>query len=262
MNVCMFLGSGGSGKSTAMKHLSLSWADNSIDNIKDIDFTFHVSLDMVQNDDDLENIIVQQHKGLKGNDVQPAEIKAILRNQAKKKIVIILDGHDEYQPGTNSDIDHLIKREYLRNCGIVLSSRETDRLPEIREYMDTEMEIKGFDEDGVKKYASRYLGSKQKCQELLQKTWKTETKNYGILHIPIFLQMICVLFNDDGFSDILKGPTAILSEVVSRCPNWESIRKRGKKRMDSATDAILKLGRLAIKGLQRDRHQQTFTKVN
>ena len=124
MNVCMFLGSGGSGKSTAMKHLSLSWADNSIDNIKDIDFTFHVSLDMVQNDDDLENIIVQQHKGLKGNDVQPAEIKAILRNQAKKKIVIILDGHDEYQPGTNSDIDHLIKREYLRNCGIVLSSQK------------------------------------------------------------------------------------------------------------------------------------------
>ena len=138
----MFLGSGGSGKSTAMKHLSLSWADNSIDNLEDIDFTFHVSLDMVQNDDDLENIIVQQHKGLKGNDVQPAEIKAILRNQAKRKVVIILDGHDEYQPGTNSDIDHLIKREYLRNCGIVLSSRETDRLPEIREYMDTEMEIK------------------------------------------------------------------------------------------------------------------------
>ena len=189
-------------------------------------------------------------------------LKLYFEIRQKKKIVIILDGHDEYQPGTNSDIDHLIKREYLRNCGIVLSSRQTDRLPEIREYMGTEMEIKGFDEDGVKGYATRYLGSKQKCQELLQKTGKGKAKNDGILHIPIFLQMICVLFNDDGFSDILKGLTAILSEVVSRCPNWESIRKTGKKRIDGATDAILKLGRLALKGLQRDRHQQAFTKVN
>ena len=42
--------------------------------------------------------------------------------------------------------------------------------------MDTEMEIKGFDEDGVKEYATRYLGSKQKCQELLQKTLERQSK--------------------------------------------------------------------------------------
>ena len=244
-----------------MKYLSLSWANNSIEDLNAIDFIFHVSLSKVENDNDLENIIVQQHKGLKGNGVQPAEIKAILQNRGKMKVVIILDGHDEYQPGTNSDIDYFIKREYLRNCGIVLSSRETDRLPEIREYMDIEMEITGFDEDGVKEYATRFLESEQKCRQLLQKTGKGKAKNYGILHIPIFLQMICVLFKDGAFSEMLKGTTAILSEVVSRCPNWESIRKTKKKRIDGATDAILKLGRLALKGLQRDRNQQIFTKV-
>ena len=188
----IFSGSGGCGKSTAMKHLSLSWADNIMENMTAIDFIFHVSLDMVQNDDDIENIIVQQHKGLKGNGVQPAKVKAILQNRTKMKVVIILDGHDECVPGTNSDIDHLLKREYLRNCGIVLSSRETDRLPEIREYMETEVEIKGFGKHGVEEYATRYLGSKKKCQELLQKTGKDKTRDYGILHIPIFLQMICV----------------------------------------------------------------------
>ena len=150
-----------------MKHLSLTWANNSAEDLTAIDFIFHVSLSKVENDNDLENIIVQQHKGLKGNGVQPAEIKAILQNRGKMKVVIILDGHDEYQPGTNSDIDYFIKKEYLRNCGIVLSSRETDRLPEIREYMDTEVEITGFDEDGVKEYATRYLESEQKCHQLL-----------------------------------------------------------------------------------------------
>ena len=257
----LHLGSGGCGKSTAMKHLSLIWANDSVEDLKPIDFVFHIPLGKVENDTDIENIIVQQHKGLKGNDVQPEEIKSILQNRGKMKVVIILDGHDEYQPGTNSDIDHFIKKEYLRNCGIVLSSRETDHLPEIREYMDTEVEIIGFDKHGVEEYATRYLESEMKCQELLQKTGESKTKNYGILHIPIFLQMICVLFKKDGFSEIMKGTTAILSEVVNRCPNWESIRKTGKRRTKSAVDAILRLGRLALKGLQRDHYQQTFTKV-
>ena len=176
----LHLGSGGCGKSTAMKDLSLSWANDSSEDLNAIDFIFHVSLGKVENDNDIENIIVQQHKGLEGNGVQPAEIRAILENRGKMmKVVIILDGHDEYQPGTNSDIDHFIKREYLRNCGIILSSRETDRLAEIRQCMDTEVETTGFDEDGVKEYASRYLESEQKCQELLQKTGKGKAKNYG-----------------------------------------------------------------------------------
>ena len=243
-----------------MKQVSLSWAN---DEFKNIDFIFHISLSMVDNDDDIESIIVQQHKGLKGNGVQPAEIKEILLNHRKMKVIIILDGHDEYEPGTNSDIDYFITKEYLRNCGFVLSSRETDHLPKIREHMDTEVEITGFDEHGVKEYATKYLGS-SKCDELLQKTERGKTKNpslnYGILHIPIFLNMICTLFLNDGLAEVLKGTTAILSEVVDRCPNWESIRKR-KKPINKATDAILRLGRLALKGLQQERHQQIFTKV-
>ena len=231
----------------------MSWANGEFTNV---DFIFHISLSMVDNDDDIESIIVQQHKGLKGNGVQSAEIKEILLNYRKMNVIIILDGHDEYEPRTNSDIDHLIKREYLRNCGFVLSSRETDHLREIREYMDTEVKIDGFDEEGVKEYATKFLDS-SKCEELLQKT----EKNYEILRRPIFLNMICTLFLNDGFSEVLKETTAILSEVVNRCPNWESIRKTGKERIHSAADTILKLGRLALKGLQRDGYQQIFTQV-
>ena len=108
-----------------MKHVSFSWAKNS-DEFKNIDFLFHVSLSMVENDDDIENIIVKQHKGLKGNGVQPAEIKEIIQNRRKKNVITILDGYDEYEPGTNSDIDHLIKKEYLRNCGFDVTGIQRD----------------------------------------------------------------------------------------------------------------------------------------
>ena len=93
------LGSGGNGKSTAMKHLAKIWADGSAKELKIFDFVFHVALNKVQTGDDIENIIIEQHKGLKGNDVHPAEIQAIIRGPHSQKVVIIFDGHDEYKRG-------------------------------------------------------------------------------------------------------------------------------------------------------------------
>ena len=247
-----------------MKHLALSWAEDRTDDLKDIDFIFHVALNAVETNENIEDIMVEQHKGLKGNDVQPNEIRAILGNQTKKKIVILLDGYDEYKHGTNSDIDHALTKEYLRNCMIILTSRESEHLEMVRDCTDTEYEITGFDQQGIEDYGTKYLGSQEKCRELLEKTEEREISkpfhDYGILHIPIFLEMICFLFLKGVL--VLKGKTAILSEVVERCPDWESIRKTGKKHVKSANDAILKLGRLALKGLQQKQFKQIFTKVS
>ena len=190
------LGSGGNGKSTAMKHLAKIWADSSAQKLKIFDFIFHVALNKVQSEEDIENIIIEQHKGLKGNDVHPAKIKVIIRGPHSQKVVLIFDGHDEYKSGTNSDIDHAITKEYLRDCLIILSSRETGCLREIREIMDAEVEITGFDNAGVKEYATQCLESAKKCEELLEKAEINNSMfDYGILHIPIFLNMICILLS-------------------------------------------------------------------
>ena len=75
--------------------------------------------------------------------------------------------------------------------------------------------------------ATQYLESAEKCEELLEKAEVCEINNsmfdYGILHIPIFLNMICVLFKCNV--PILKGKVAVLFAIVDRCPDWEIIRK-------------------------------------
>lgn len=174
-----------------------------------------------------------------------------------------MDGYDEYKHTTNDDIDHALTKEFLRNCMLILTSRESEHLFDVRKCTDTEYEIAGFDEKGIKDYATKYLDSQEKCQELLENTKERgiskQSGDYGILYIPIFLEMICFMFQKGIL--VLKGKTAILSEVVARCPDWESIRNNGKKRVKSANDAILKLGRLALKGLQQKHVKQKFTKA-
>ena len=246
-----------------MKHLEKIWADGSAPELQNIDFIFHVALNDVHFDEDIENIIVEQHKGLKGNGVQPAEIKAILQGSSSQRVVLIFDGHDEYKRGTNSDIDYAITKEYLRNCLIILSSRETELLSQIRKHMDTEVEITGFDKQGVKEYATQYLESSDKCEQLLKKAEACEINSsmfdYGILHIPIFLNMVCVLFKRN--ISILEGKIAVLSAIVERCPDWEAIRKFGKKRMNDAKDVIIKLGKLSLDGIHREQPKLSFNKV-
>ena len=255
-----------------MKHLSLTWTEGTAEVLKKFHFIFHLALKDVQKDLSIEELIVKQHKGLKGNNVHPREIKAIMAEQAKQKVLIILDGHDEYKRG-NEDIDDAIKRDCLRNCWIIVTSRETEELAEIRQYMDAEAKITGFDASGVEEYATKYLGSKEKCDELLRVAEDSEiiqreynededdddNTDYGILSIPIMLHMICCLFLRKASLPRLK--TGILSAIAERCIDWETIRNTGKKRVQTVERAIVKLGKLAMKGLQQKHLQQSFDKV-
>ena len=74
------------GKSTAMKHLAISWADGTVKKMKKFDFVFHISLKHVKDNSPLENIIVAQHKGLKANKVNPAEIRSVLDGDTRNKV--------------------------------------------------------------------------------------------------------------------------------------------------------------------------------
>ena len=186
------------GKSTAMKHYSHCWADGSVEQLKQFDFVFHLALKSITGNEGIEYLIKEQHTALCGNNVQPEEIRAIIEGETKQKVLLLLDGHDEYKPGTNSHIDRAIAKYHLRNCWIVITSRETTKLAEIRECIDAEAKITGFDKERIEEYITKYLGSHEKCMELLAKTEHTVLHDSllesTILCIPILLHMICFLF--------------------------------------------------------------------
>ena len=66
------------GKSTAMKHLAISLADGTSEELKKFDFVFHITLKLVKkNSGFIQNIIIDQHGRLEAK-VEPAEIRSIL----------------------------------------------------------------------------------------------------------------------------------------------------------------------------------------
>ena len=245
-----------------MKHLALCWADGSTADLRKFHFIFHVALKDVKKGETIEKIIIQQHKGLHGNNVHPEEVKVLLEEYPDLRILILLDGHDEYTPGCNAEIDQALNKDFLRNCWIIVTSRETKHLNKVREYTDAEAIITGFDEERVEEYITKYLGCQEKSDRFLNETRLSglHQKSYGILCIPIMLHMVCVLFLSEN--SLPKSKSGILSAITDRCIDWETIRSTGERCTKDVTRALLRLGKLALIGLQRDHSQQIFRRVS
>ncbi len=229
----------------------------------------------------LEEAIVKQHKELKSRKVTSIEIQNILNGPFGSKVLLLLDGHDEYKEGRSESVNEAITRDSLPDCTVLLTSRDTDKLIQLRHHMDVEAEITGFDPKRVKEYITKFLESSEKCEELLSTAhsrgviwrWynaddtdeiKNEKINYGILQIPILLHMICVLFQTKV--SLPNTMTGIYQAITERCADWEQLKQSGTKtdeEMKKALEAALvKLGELCWQQLKERNKDLVFSKVS
>ena len=65
-----------------------------------------------------------------------------------------------------TNIDEAIKKESLWNCWMILTSRATEQIKDIREYMDAEAEIQGFDSTGVWNYVRHSFRNDEKVKKI------------------------------------------------------------------------------------------------
>ena len=128
--------------------------------LKKFDFVFRISLKHIRTNKSLEKIIIEQHNGLEANKVTPAEIKCILEDE-KIKTLLLIDGHDEYKCGINTDIDKAIEKKRLWNCWVILTSRETEQIVPPKQYMDAEAEIKGFSKVNIAAFIKKGTGRRE-----------------------------------------------------------------------------------------------------
>ena len=267
-----FIGKGGIGKSTATKYLALGWADGTLKEMEKFQFVFHIALKLVKQNIPIEDIIIAQHRALEANNVQPAEIKSILDDHKDGKLLLLIDGYDEYKKGINEDIDKAINRKKLWNRWLILTSRETPEMKQIASDMDAEAEIHGFDATNRDKYMEKVLG-KEKTSELLTQLKECDipqdrkSKYAGdILSIPIILSMVCTLFVCN--STMPKTLTGIMQAIVDRCMDREAIRRKGQKKFNTLSSIVglertrIKLGKLAWHGLNKPGKKLLFNKVN
>ena len=112
-----------------------------MDQLKEFHLVFYLALNGVSKDENIEDIIIKQHKDIKENNVQPEEVKAIVEGGDKWKILVLLDEYDVYDMTKGSDepqddairnIDQTITKKYMEKCWAIVTSTEGEGLRAIR----------------------------------------------------------------------------------------------------------------------------------
>ena len=156
------------------------------------DLVFLIRLRFVRKNQSLDDVIKHQHTRIKPGRVSSRYINAVLENKTDTRILLMLDGYDEYTPGTNKDIDRVIESG-IGNCFLILKSRPGDYLKkEIRDQMDGEIIIEGFSDRQITDCANTYFKNKTLSTEML-----TQAKRAGIyelLHVPVILKITATVF--------------------------------------------------------------------
>ena len=139
------------GKTASIALLALQWANQS-DEMKGFDFVWTLRFKLVDERLSLTELIVAQHDRLKARKIKSNYIRSILEGSTGHKVILLLDGYDEYKIGTNKDVDEAIEFT-VGNCFLITTSRPGDCYvsKRIRNKMDGIVAIEGFSEENIVK---------------------------------------------------------------------------------------------------------------
>ena len=203
------------------------------------------------------DIIRKQHDDLQ--QVSNEYIASILEGRVNKKVLLMLDGYDEYKPGINKDIDKAIESG-IGNCFLILTSRPGDYLSKsIRDKMDGEIVIEGFSEEKIRECSKKYLDSREKSEEMLEQAEETGIKD--LLRIPIILVMTVVIFIQE--KSLPKTKTGIYKTIFQLVIDRTTLKTFGCKSaaISKLQDLLYKLGEFSWNALQDDVQQLLLKKV-
>ena len=227
---------------------------------------FLIPLRNVDKNCSLVDIIIAEHEQLRNSDTHL--LTSVLNGQTNHKVLLLLDGYDEYTPGTNSDIDSVIQSS-IGKCFTILTSRpEHDSKEEkihfvprhMRNKMDSEVIIEGFSEENIKKCSARYLDSEDLSEEMLKMS--KESNIYNLLSVPIILLMVCVLYNEH--EKLPKSRTEIFQLICTRVMDRSTLKYFGCKaaELGEIDNMLGVLGKFAWEALQDDVRQLLLRKVH
>ena len=193
-------------------------------------------------------------------------LKNLLKGKTKHKVLLLLDGYDEYTPGTNTELDRAIEKS-IGKCLLILTSRPkdgTDFTRQIRDKMDGEVVIQGFSEENILKCCSLYLGSVSDAEQFFKEA-KKKADLYELLQVPIILLMTSALYNEDKKKSLPKSRTKLYENLYEFIMDRSTLKSNNfgccSSKVPNLQDMLQTLGKFAWEALQNNIRQLLINKV-
>ena len=237
----------GIGKSTFAQKISIDWARGKKEILKKFDLLLIIPL---RNVCDSETF----HDMLQAARVFPAEDQKLTESlysyilEHKDKVLLVLDGFDEYSAGTPSPVFDIWKGDELRECIVILTTRPI-RGDEVKRFSDVQFQIKGFDTAEIKEFSMKFLENQQEVEVFLEYIKKHKLED--IAEIPLLLLMLCLVWKERDREGLPESRVYLYSNFIQALCNHMAA-KDGDGTVNSIedyNDELIQVGELAFNAL-------------
>ena len=178
---------------------------------------------------------------------------------------LILDGWDEYDPSSCTELTAIINGRQWPDAYIVTTSRirEQTVLPE---NIDTQCMVKGFSKSQAALYIEKILRAYEKdSKHDIISTFIDKHKLWDIFRVPLLLNFLCTLYlSDEHLSDKV---TLLFTNVIQSTIGKQKLKDMKLKSGSSANtplesykSELMALGELGLSGLTGENTQTAFNK--
>ena len=246
-------GKPGVGKSTFSKKLAVDWARGEKEILKQFTVLLLIKLRDVCN---TPSVCAMLERAELLSAENPLVFKQlydyILLNQ--EKVLLVLDGFDEYSAEKSSPIHHIWRGSLLRDCMTIVTTRPSKE-EELRKPSHVQFEISGFTDDQIKQFAAKFFSHRKDITDEFTK-FLTERQLWGMAKIPLLLLMLCLTWKKRGQShqeksqsraDLYERFFQTLLDHVAAKTSGHSFTS-----LDQYKDDLTKLGKVAFDALLMD----------
>ena len=214
------------------------------------DLVFLIRLRFVRKNQSLDDVIMNQHRQIEPERVPSGYIKSVLKNKTGIRVLLMLDGYDEYTPGTNRDIDRMIESG-IGNCFLILTSRPGEYLKkEIRDQMDGEIVIEGFSDQQIRECTNNYLKNMTLSTKMLMQAKRAGI--YDLLRVPVIMTMTAAVFRKQN--SLPRSKTALYDTIFRLIIQRTTLKTFDKtqNRITHQENLLDTLGEISWEALKND----------
>ena len=249
----------GVGKSTFSQKTAFDWAKQRKGILMKLDVVLLIKLRDVCHLKDIRDVL-RASELLAGDEVVSIDrvYEYVLQNQ--EKVLLILDGYDEYFfTGDQSPVREIWEGKLLRQIQVIITTRQ-EKAVELISPSHVQFEINGFKSDEqVKVFASKFL--KDDVEEFV--SYLHERNLRVMAEIPLLLLMLCLVWNENHLRE-LKSRADIYKKFLQFFLH-HAVAKDAKAtqftEMVDYKEELCTLGKLAFDALLEDHLSFSLSKL-
>ena len=240
----------GIGKSTFTKKLAVDWSRGNKEILKKFAVVLLIKLRDVCNTQDLCTMLKKAELLSAGDPMVFSQLyDYILRNQ--EKVLLILDGYDEYSTKKSSPVHLIWKGSQLRDCTLLITTRPRKK-DELRPGSHAQFEINGFNEWQVKTFALKFLCDQTEVNKFTN--FLSGRDLWDLAEIPLLLLMLVLSWNVNDYQGLSASRALLYSNFCQTLLDHVTAKTSDEtfRSMDEYGEDLAKLGELAWEALLND----------